>query len=56
MRGNQARLHVARMAGGVAQARNTGHLGDTEEKSAERPDATVRTFSMIGIDVLADEA
>src|SRR3984893_52916 len=55
MRGSQARLHVARMAGGVAQARNTGHLGNAEEKSAERPDATIGTSSMIGIDVLADK-
>ena len=55
MRGEEALFHVAGMAGGVAQPRDTAHLGDAIEQPAERPGAAVRTFAVIGVDVLSDQ-
>ena len=48
-------VHVAGMAGGVAQPRDARHLGDAMQQPAERPGAAVRAFAVIGVDVLADQ-
>ena len=55
MRRDQVVVDVARMAGGVAQPRDAGDFGDAMQQPAERPGAAVRTFAVIGIDVLADQ-
>ena len=55
MRRDQALLHVAGMAGGVAQPRDARHFGDAREQLPERPGPAVGSFAVIGVDVLADQ-
>ena len=43
MRRDQIVVHVARMAGGVAQPRDAGDFGDAAQQLAERPGAAVRS-------------
>ena len=47
--------HVARMAGGVAQARDAGDLGEAEQEPAEAPAPAVRSLAMPRVDVLTEE-
>ena len=55
MGGDQVVVHVARMAGGVAQPVDAGDLGKAEEQTAEAPVAAVRAFAVPGVDVLAEQ-
>ena len=55
MRGDQVVVHVARMAGRVAQPVDAGDFGEPEEQPAEAPVAPVRSFAMPGVDVLAEQ-
>ena len=55
MGGDQVVVHVARMAGGVAQPVEAGDLGEAEEEPAEAPGAAVRALAVPGIDVLAEQ-
>ena len=55
MRGDQVVVHVARMAGGVAQPVDAGDLGEAEEQPAEAPVAAVGPVAVPGVDVLAEE-
>ena len=54
MRGDQIVVHVAGMAGAVAQPRDAGDFGDATQQPPERPDAA-GPFAVIGIDVLSDQ-
>src|SRR5262249_44093710 len=55
MRSNELVVHVAGMASGVTQACDARNLGDLIKQRAEGRTASVRSLSMIGIDVLTDE-
>ena len=55
MRGDQIVVHVARMAGGVAQPRDAGNFGEPVQQAAERRGAAVGALAVIGVDVLADQ-
>ena len=52
---DQRIIDVAGMAGRVAQAHDAGNFGDAAEQPAERPGHAVRTFAVIGVDVLPDQ-
>ena len=43
------------MAGRIAQAHDAGNVGETMQQGAERPDPAVRSFAVIGVDVLPDQ-
>ncbi len=55
MRRNQAVIHVARVAGCVAQTRNAGNARKAEQQFAKAPFAAILAFAMPGIDVLASK-
>ncbi len=55
MRGDEIVVHVARMAGGVAQPRDAGNLREPMQQPAERRGAAVQILAVIGVDVLADQ-
>ena len=55
MGGDQVVVHVARVAGHVAQARDAGHLVETAQQPAERRRTPVAILPMIGIHVLPDQ-
>ena len=55
MRLDQRIIDVAGMAGRVAQAHDAGNFGEAMQQLAERPGHTVRTFAVIGVDVLPDQ-
>ena len=55
MRGNQIVIHVARMAGGVAQATNTRHPRKAPQQCAERRGRAGLVLAVIGIHVLPDQ-
>ena len=52
---DQRVVHVARMAGGVAQARDAGHVRQAMKQASERPDRAVRPLTVIGVHVLPDQ-
>ena len=52
---DQRIVDVAGMAGRVAQAHDAGNFGEALQQSAERPIPPVRTFAVIGVDVLPDQ-
>src|SRR5262249_10473151 len=52
---DQRLVHIARMAGRVAQARDGFDGGHPMEETAKRPGTPIRTFAVIGVDVLADQ-
>ena len=55
MGGDEIVVHVARMAGGVAQAVDARDFGEAEQQPAEAPVAAVGPFAMPGVDVLAEQ-
>ncbi len=55
MGGNQAVIHVARMAGGVTKAGNPRNARQTKQKFAQAPFATIVTSAVPGIHVLAEQ-
>ena len=55
MRRDQARVHVARMARGVAQASDSRHLGNARQQTPQRPGTAVGSFAVIGVHVLPDQ-
>ena len=55
MRRDQFVVHVARVAGGVAEPVEPGNFREPEEQPAEAPVPPVRCFAAPGVDVLAEE-
>ena len=55
VRGNQFVVHVARMAGRVAQPCDARNFGESEQQPAKSPCGAVRSHAMIGVDVLAEQ-
>ena len=55
MRGDQVVVHVARMAGHVAQAHDAGHVAETAQQFAERRRTPVGALPVIGVHVLPDQ-
>ncbi len=55
VRRDEAVVHVAGMAGGVADAGNPGELGHSLQQPPQRPGAAVGSRAMIGVDVLPDQ-
>ena len=43
------------MAGRVTQANDAGNFGEAAQQGAERPDPSVRSLAVIGVDVLPDQ-
>src|SRR5205814_7185890 len=54
-RANEIGAHVAGMTGGEAQALDSIDLGESVDEPRQRPDFTVRSHAMIGIDILAEQ-
>ncbi len=52
---DQGIVDVAGMAGGITQPRDAGNPGKAMQELAERPALSVRSFAMIGVDVLPDQ-
>ena len=55
MRRDQGVVDVAGMAGRVAQANDAGNFGQALQQGAERPNPSVRSLAVIGVDVLSDQ-
>ena len=55
VRGDEIVVHVARMAGAVAQPRDAGNVREPLHQPAERRGAAVRVLAVIGVDVLAEQ-
>ena len=55
MRRNQIVVHVARMAGRVAQPLDAADSRNMFEQMRQRPRASIRSLAMIGVDVLAEQ-
>ena len=55
MRGDEIVIHVAGMAGAVAQARDAGNFRKAMHQPPERRCAAARVLAVIGVDVLADQ-
>ncbi len=55
MRGDQLVVHVARMAGGVAQPQQAGDLRQFAQQPRQPPGRAARAFAMIGIHVLPEQ-
>ena len=55
MRGDEAVIHVARMARGVAQTRDTGNFGEPMQQPSQRRGAAACVLAVIAVDVLADQ-
>src|SRR4051812_34934833 len=55
MRGNEIVIHVARMAGGVAESLQAVDPRKAADEPGETPSRTVWPFAAIGIHVLAEE-
>jgi hypothetical protein len=55
VRRDQRVLDVARMAGRIAQACDAVDFGEPVQQPSERPGASVRAFTVIGVDVLPDQ-
>src|SRR6185369_7734081 len=54
--GDEILAHVARMAGGEAQALDASETGEPGEQPCQRPDLAVGSPTMIGVDVLAEQS
>ena len=52
MRRDQTVVDIARMARGVAQARNTRHFREPLQQAPERESTAAGAFAMIGVHVL----
>ena len=52
---DQRIVDIAGMAGRIAQADDAGNIGEAMQQGAERPDPPVRSFAVIGVDVLPDQ-
>ena len=55
MGGDQVVVHVARMGGRVADAREAGDLGEPPAEFAEADRAAARVEAVIGVDVLPEQ-
>ena len=55
MGGDQLLVHVARMAGRIADAGDARHLGNAPHQARQRPDPAIGAIAMIGVDVLAEQ-
>ena len=55
VRFDQRVVDVAGMAGRIAQAGDAGNIREPAQQAAQRPGPPVRTFAVIGVDVLADQ-
>ncbi len=52
---DQPIVHVARMAGGIAQARKALDIGQPVEEVAEAPFIAIRAETVPGVDILAEQ-